>query len=439
MTTPTRQSASVLPLFFQSDRFQLLIVGAGQEALALLNMLLLQAPSAQIRVAGHPILPAIAELAQRHPTIKITDQSFDPVDLTGCHLAFIATGDPALDQQIKTLATKQGILANVASAPDSSDFQFAPAAPKSGLLKKKRVFEYWTPANPHPPEGLERIDGRHWRRIATGALTAFGLLLLGNLVYITGLHEQIAPEFWPFLAIGFFAQMIDGLLGMGYGTTAAIGLMTMNVPLAAVSSSIHTAEMFASGASGYSHYRFGNVKKELFRALLLPGVVGAICGALLLSWLDGRGAEFVKPLLAVYMLALGIRILYRVFRPSQGEKEIKRVGLLAGIGGFLDSFGGGGWGPLVTGTLINKGKTPRYVIGSVSLSEFFVTLASAITFFAAIGIGHWPVILGLTVGGVLAAPLAARLTGRLPVKNMMIGVGLMIILWSLVVLVRWWW
>ena len=415
MTTPAHQGASVLPLFFQSDRFRLLIAGTGQEALALLNMLLNQAPSARITVAGSNVLPAFAELVQRHPTVQLTEQAFDPGDLADIHLVFITTGDPALDRQIRALAAEKGIMVNVAGAPELSDFQFAPAAPKSGLLNKKRRFEYWTPAHPHPPEGLERIDGRHWRRIATGALTAFGLLLIGNIVYITGLHEQIAPEFWPFLAIGFFAQMIDGLLGMGYGTTAAIGLMTLNVPIAAVSSSIHTAEMFASGASGYSHYRFGNVKKELFRALLLPGVIGAVCGALLLSWLDGRGAEFVKPLLAVYMFVLGVRILYRVFYPSQGEKEIKRVGLLAGIGGFLDSFGGGGWGPLVTGTLINKGKTPRYVIGSVSLSEFFVTLASAITFFAAIGIGHWPVILGLTVGGVLAAPLAARLAGRLPV------------------------
>ncbi len=197
--------------------------------------------------------------------------------------------------------------------------------------------------------------------------------------------------------------------------------------------------MFASGASGYSHYRFGNVKKDLFRALLLPGVLGAIAGALLLSWLDGRGAEFVKPLLAAYLMVLGVRILYRAFFPQTVESEVKKVGWLAGIGGFLDSFGGGGWGPLVTGTLITKGKTPRYVIGSVSLSEFFVTLASAVTFFAVIGIRHWPVILGLTVGGVAAAPLAARLVGRLPVRKMLIGVGLMIIVWSLSILVKFFW
>jgi len=112
--------------------------------------------------------------------------------------------------------------------------------------------------------------------------------------------------------------------------------------------------------------------------------------------------------------------------------KVKRVGWLAGAGGFLDSFGGGGWGPLVTSTLISKGRSPQYVIGSVSITEFFITLASAITFFSMLGINHWPVILGLIVGGTVAAPFAARLAGKLPIKTMFIGVGGLVIVWSVI-------
>ena len=115
---------------------------------------------------------------------------------------------------------------------------------------------------------------------------------------------------------------------------------------------------------------------------------------------------------------------------------MKRVGWLAGAGGFLDSFGGGGWGPLVTSTLISKGGTPKYVIGSVSVTEFFVTLASALTFFSMLGISHWEVISGLIIGGLLAAPIAARLVGKLPLKTMLIAVGAMVVIWSVRILIK---
>ncbi|UOQ74976.1 sulfite exporter TauE/SafE family protein [Hymenobacter cellulosilyticus] len=218
---------------------------------------------------------------------------------------------------------------------------------------------------------------------------------------------------------------------MGYGVVTAISLMSMNISPAAVSASIHTAEMFASGASGYHHYRFGNVNKKLFKVLLIPGVLGAVTGAYLLSRFGETYGAYVKPLLAIYLLLLGLRILTKAFTKPGARKKHKKLGLLAAAGGFLDSFGGGGWGPLVTSTLIAGGRTPQYVIGSVSVTEFFVTFASAFTFFATIGITHWQIILGLVVGGIAAAPFAARLAGRIPTRWMFVGVGLMVIVWSL--------
>ncbi|MCC3153567.1 sulfite exporter TauE/SafE family protein [Hymenobacter sp. BT770] len=238
--------------------------------------------------------------------------------------------------------------------------------------------------------------------------------------------------FYAFVAVGFVAQLIDGLLGMGYGVVSAISLISLGLSPVAVSASIHTAEMFASGASGYQHYRFGNVNKRLFRVLLLPGVAGSIGGALLLAHFGEQYAAWIKPLLAAYLLILGIRILSKALRTHQQKRrKVKHAGWLAGAGGFLDSFGGGGWGPLVTSTLIANGRTPQYVIGTVSLVEFFVTFASAFTFFTLIGISHWQIVAGLIVGGVAAAPLAAKLAGRIPTRWMFLGVGLMVICWSL--------
>ncbi|MBL7818259.1 MAG: sulfite exporter TauE/SafE family protein [Saprospiraceae bacterium] len=284
-----------------------------------------------------------------------------------------------------------------------------------------------------------------WKARATIAVVLFGVSFLVNVlllfVSIEDLKQatsQIEPIFYQFILVGFGAQLVDGLLGMGYGVTSQIFLMSLGIPPAAIGSSIHTAEMFSSGASGFSHYKFGNVNKRLFRAMVIPGVIGAIAGALLLVYLGEKHAGWVRPALATYAMLLGIRILVSAFRKKKNaqKRPVKKAGLLAMAGGFLDSFGGGGWGPLVTSTLISSGRTPNYVIGTVSLTEFFVTFASAFTFFTTIGVSHWQVIAGLIVGGVVAAPISARLAGRLPVKWMLVGVGCMVIFWSLRILAK---
>lgn len=286
-----------------------------------------------------------------------------------------------------------------------------------------------------------------WKKIATWFLVSFGaLIILFFLLPYIGLppfssivhtvRSEVNAAFFLFMAAGFAAQLVDGAVGMGYGVTSTSLLMSMGVPPAAISGSVHTAEIFSSAASGYSHYKFGNVNKKLFRVLVLPGVIGAIAGAGALVWLGDKYGNYLKPFLAAYCMILGIRILYQAYKKNKKMKKVKRAGWLAGAGGFLDSFGGGGWGPLVTSTLIAKGRSPQYVIGSVSLSEFFVTLASAVSFFAFIGITHWQVIAGLMIGGAIAAPIAAKLSGKLPLKTMLVCVGIMVIIWSSRILIR---
>lgn len=287
-----------------------------------------------------------------------------------------------------------------------------------------------------------RSQEKKWKRIAYFCLFLLAALFIGfaintYLSYETvvalgkEIYGQMDEKFLWMLVVGFLAQMVDGALGMGYGVVSTTLLLSGGLNPAVISGSIHTAEMFSSGASGFSHYRFGNVNKKLFKTLLIPGVLGAIAGAILLGYAGEAFSQYIRPVISVYTLALGIRILSNAFKEKPKPQKVKRAGWLAGAGGFLDSFGGGGWGPLVTSTLISKGRTPKYVIGSVSLTEFFVTMASAITFFFILGVSHWQSILGLIIGGVAAAPIAARLVGKLPIKKMFIGVAVIVILSSL--------
>lgn len=287
-----------------------------------------------------------------------------------------------------------------------------------------------------------KLQEKKWKRIAYICLFILAVLFIGIAIYNnvtyedilalgTELYSQLDEKFLWMLLVGFMAQMVDGALGMGYGVISTTLLLSGGLNPAVISGSIHTAEMFSSGASGFSHYRFGNVNKKLFKTLLIPGVLGAIAGALLLGYAGDAFSVWIRPVISVYTLLLGIRILTNAFKEKQKPQKVKRAGWLAGAGGFLDSFGGGGWGPLVTSTLISKGRTPKYVIGSVSLTEFFVTMASAVTFFFILGVSHWQSILGLILGGIIAAPLAARLVGRLPIKKMFIGVGTIVIISSL--------
>jgi uncharacterized membrane protein YfcA len=271
-------------------------------------------------------------------------------------------------------------------------------------------------------------------------------MVVGHIVFsllpLPGAEEvgQFLIPLWTkelllFVGVGFLAQMVDGALGMGYGMISSISLLSVGVSPVLASAAIHTSEVFASGISGYSHYRFGNVNKKLFRHLVIPGVLGAIAGALILVFLGENAGSWLRPLIAVYALFLGVRILMRVaIQQQKTSRKITKLGWLAGLGGFLDSFGGGGWGPIVTTTLMFKGRTPRYVIGSVSLTEFFITLASAVTFTLSIGTSHVQVLIGLLIGGMIAAPIAARLAGKLPVKTMLTAIGFLVIIWSIRIL-----
>ena len=216
-----------------------------------------------------------------------------------------------------------------------------------------------------------------------------------------------------YIVVGFFAQIIDGSLGMAYGVSSNTFLLSLGIPPAAASASVHMAEVVTTGVSGISHWRLGNIDKNLIKRLLIPGMVGGVIGAYLLTSIPG---DIIKPFISAYLLIMGIIILVKALQKNQEHKEVtSHLSILGLIGGFFDAVGGGGWGPIVTTTLVARGKHPRFAIGSVNFSEFFVTLAESITFVLTLSFGkYWQTILGLLIGGVIAAPMAAFMAKKLP-------------------------
>ncbi len=237
-----------------------------------------------------------------------------------------------------------------------------------------------------------------------------------------------------FIAVGFAAQMIDGAAGMAYGVSATTVLLSFGVPPATASATVHAAEVFTTGASGLSHWRLKNVRFDLMWKLAIPGAVGGAIGAFLLASID---AGLIRPFVSAYLLIMGAVILAKALRGYAAPKRVEKfIAPLGFVGGLLDAMGGGGWGPIVASNLLGRGETPRTAIGSVNLAEFFVTLVISAMFVATIGLDLWPMIAGLIIGGVIAAPLAAYVAKIAPARALLAVVGGVVILLSLRDIVR---
>lgn len=242
------------------------------------------------------------------------------------------------------------------------------------------------------------------------------------------LDISLDEQFLFFAIAGFIAQLIDGALGMAYGVSCTTFLLNFGIPPALASASVHTSEVFTTGVSGLSHLFLKNVNTKLFLKLAIPGVLGAVVGAYLLAAILDGGV--VKPYIAGYLLIIGIFILIKSFKVFKPKEEVKKVSLLGLTGGFFDAIGGGGWGPIVTSNLIAQGKTPKETIGTVNTAEFFVTFFSTGVFLFFVGIDSWKIILGLVIGGVIAAPLGALMATKVKPRVLMFLVGLVIIITS---------
>jgi uncharacterized membrane protein YfcA len=214
---------------------------------------------------------------------------------------------------------------------------------------------------------------------------------------------------------------------MAYGVTASSLLMSVGIPPAATSATVHAAECFTTGASALSHRAFHNIDSQLFRRLLLPGITGAVLGAYILSNAPG---DLLRPYISAYLIVMGLVIIYKAFRVFPPRRVTSHLAPLGFFGALVDTMGGGGWGPIVASTLIVRGNDIRKTVGSVNAVEFFVTTAASVTFLITLGLSNWQIILGLALGGIPAAPIGAWSAKHIPVKPFMILVGVLIIVIS---------
>jgi uncharacterized protein len=276
----------------------------------------------------------------------------------------------------------------------------------------------------------DKVEGYTARKdlLTVLLLTILGLVVSSSVIFwliptISGEQIHFGHLFWAAVIAGLIAQTIDGAMGMAYGVTSTTLLMAFGVPPAAATGSVHMSEVFTTGFSGLSHWRLGNIDKSLFKRLLIPGVIGAVAGAYLVSF----QGDVLKPFIAAYLIGIGVFIIFKAYRKARRNNTAKGVSGLALFGGFVDSVGGGGWGPVVTSTLIGRGGSPRVTIGSVNAAEFFIAIAAGVSFAIFLGFGYWQVIAGLIFGGLFAAPFAAYLTKLLPTRVLLVFVGLLIV------------
>ncbi|WP_185865791.1 TSUP family transporter [Blattabacterium cuenoti] len=480
-----KEKNKLFPIFLHLDKLSLLIVGGGKTALEKLNTILRNSPDTKINLIADQINQKIYQTAKLFSFIKLNKKFYVSSDLENMDIIIVAVNDPILSEKIKKDAKRMHKLVNVPDKPDLCDFYMGSIVQKGNLkiaistngkspTIAKRLKEIFIDVLPHELDDVlinmceirKKLKGNFeykvkilnsitekWvikktslkKKKSQKNLIKYLFLIIGFIIIISFFLQILTKSFFfqkildhfnqSFLYLmftGFFAQLVDGAIGMGYGLTCTTILLSFGIPLPSISASIHTAEIFSSGISGLSHYKMGNVNKKLFKILLIPGVIGSIVGAFFLAKFGESYATYIKPMLASYTFFFGVKILLKTWKKD--HKKTSNIGLLAGCGGFLDSFVGGGWGPFVTSTLISKGRTPKYVIGSVSLSEFFVTLSSTLTFLSLLGINYWKIVFGLVFGGLFAAPLAAKISGKLPIKIMCHSIGILVIIWSVRIL-----
>ncbi len=480
----TDEGNELFPVFLKLNQLRLLLVGAGNVGFEKLTAVIGNSPKTSVKIVASEVSEQVLAFADAYPNIKIYPKDFDVNDLTDVDVVMVATNNPELNGFIRLEAKARNLLVNFADKPDICDFYLGSVVKKGDLKlsistngksptiakRLKEVLNDGLPAEIN--DSLQQMQalrntlkgdfafkvkelnkatevlvepkikqGFSFTQIGIYLLSALGLMLVGHLLFSLIPLREVQQTVWTnlqtldetflyFVLGGFVAQMIDGALGMAYGVSATTFLLSFGVTPAIASASVHASEIFTSGVSGLMHLKFGNVRSKLFKNLLIPGILGAIIGAYVLSSLENYN-YIIKPLIGAYTLFLGVKIIIKAMKKNKRTQAVKKIIPLAFFGGLFDAIGGGGWGPIVSSTLISKGKNPRTTIGSVNLAEFFVALASSITFITVLGFSHWDTVLGLVLGGVIAAPIAARLSSKLPVKALMLMVGIVVIVVSL--------
>jgi siroheme synthase-like protein len=472
-------SNPLFPVFLKLNTLHTVLVGAGNVGLEKLNAILHNSPEAKVTVIALKILPGVYTLAEQYKSIKIIQKSFTDDDLDTADVVIAATSDSELNKFVRQSAHDRKLLINVADKPDLCDFYLSSIVQKGDLkiaistngkspTIAKRLKEVLNEGLPdelnitlqqmsdlrnslsgdfaHKVKTLNKVTSvlvepkqlekknliwLIWGTILLSIITAVAALWIKEPAFKSYV-QGISPMFYYFLGAGFVFALIDGAIGMSYGVTSTTFSLSMGVPPASASMGVHLSEIMSNGIAGWMHYRMGNINWKLFKLLLIPGIVGAVTGAYLLSSLE-HYSQYTKPFVSVYTLILGLVILSKAFKigAKRSSQKIKRISLLGLGGGFIDAVGGGGWGSIVLSTLIAGGRHPRFSLGTVKLSRFFIALMSSITFITMLNSNHWEAVAGLVIGSAIASPIAARISNKISAKAIMIAVAVIVILISI--------
>jgi siroheme synthase-like protein len=483
----------LFPVFLKLNQFNVLIVGGGGVGLEKLSAILKNSPKAKVTIVSLSFTDELRRFVGGLSNVDLIQDEFNPSYLEGKNIVISALNDIEKSYEIKLIVNAKGLLYNAADKPELCDFYLGSTLTKGNLkigistngkspTMAKRIKETLNDVFPEETQEVlenlyqirSELKGDFQRKIKTlnritkdmvnqqetiffkikkaalySLLIIIGVLLshillsyipfssvkeLGNDILVN-LDENIG---W-YLLIGFVAQMIDGALGMAYGVSVTTFLLSLGIPFitpAIASASMHASEIFTTGSSSLVYMRHKNINKKMFKALLLPGVIGAVAGVITVSFVSKEYFSLIRPLVAVYTLILGVLIIVKTLRVPKKRKKIKQLSPVAFTGGFLDSVGGGGWGPIVTTSLLAGGRHLRYAVGSSHLAKFFVALTSTITFFFFIGLNHWQIIFGLVIGGMIASPMSIYFSTKIPIKKGLLLVGIVIISISLKTIVQ---
>jgi siroheme synthase-like protein len=469
----------LFPIFLKLNDLHTVLVGAGNVGLEKLAAVLHNSPEARVTVIALSILEDIHVLAAEYKGLQIVQKTFSDSDLNNADLVIAATNDSELNNFIRQSAHDRKLLINVADKPELCDFYLGSIVQKGDLkiaistngkspTIAKRLKEVLNDGLPDELDNtLQQMSALRnslsgdfaYKVKKLNAVTSvlvepkavakksliwliWGSIVLSIIIAGTALWlrepdfktyvQNINPLFYYFLGAGFLFALIDGAIGMSYGVTSTSFSLAMGIPPASASMGVHLSEIMSNGIAGWMHYRMGNINWKLFKMLLIPGIVGAVSGAYLLSSLE-HYSQYTKPFVSVYTLILGIVILSKAFKTGvkKSSEKIKKIPLLGLGGGFIDAVGGGGWGSIVLSTLIAGGRHPRFSLGTVKLSRFFIALMSSITFFAMLNTHHWEAVSGLVIGSAIASPIAAKISNRISAKAIMVAVGVIVILISI--------
>lgn len=470
----------LFPVFLKLNQLHTVLIGGGNVGLEKLNAILHNSREARVTVIAKSVIKGVYELANTYPTVKIIEKSFSDEDLDDADLVIAATDDSKLNTYIRESAHQRKLLINVADKPDLCDFYLGSIVQKGDLKigistngksptvakRLREVLDENIPAELHVSlqnmsQLRETLSGDFAYKVkklneVTSVLVEqkqdrknLQWLIWLSIVFAIGVTvtalwfndpdfkvyvQGITPTFYYFLAAGFVLAMVDGAIGMSYGVTSTQFALSMGIPPASASMSVHLSEIMSNGIAGWMHYRMGNINWKLFKLLLIPGIIGAVAGAYLLSSLE-HYSMYTKPFVSVYTLILGVVIFNKALKlKSNGAvrpKKIKKIQFLGFGGGFIDAVGGGGWGSIVLSALIAGGRNARFSLGTVKLSRFFIALMSSLTFISMLNGKHWDAVAGLVFGSALASPIAAKISNKISTKAIMIAVAIIIVIMSL--------